>query len=123
MLLLTYFDGTEKLGEVELSGRQVTIGRDPENHVVLNEASVSRHHAVLEPQGTFYIIRDRGSANGTFLNDHQVKVHLLENEDTVRVGRFTLKVTEAKPGRARAAAGRAGVAAAGEVHDEEMVLR
>ncbi|MEO6576591.1 MAG: FHA domain-containing protein, partial [Polyangiaceae bacterium] len=45
------------------SGR-VTIGRAPDNDVVIDDASVSRHHAVID-MGPPVKIEDLGSANGT----------------------------------------------------------
>ena len=122
MLILTVFDGDEMLEDVELSGTPVSIGRDAGNDIVLPESSVSRQHAILEPQGNFYFIRDRGSANGTFLNNHQVKVHLLENEDVVQIGRYTLKVSEGRSGDTTGQPGGKKRQEAPRPSDEELVL-
>jgi len=49
------------------------IGRSQDNDIVLNHASVSRHHAELfvDAEGHVFI-RDLNSANGTFINDEKV---------------------------------------------------
>ncbi len=46
----------------------VNIGRDPGNHVVVNDPQVSRHHARITPQGTMFVLEDLGSTNGTTVN-------------------------------------------------------
>ena len=44
---------------------EVTIGRDPNCEVFLNDRTVSRRHAHLSIQGGRAIIEDLGSLNGT----------------------------------------------------------
>ena len=55
-----------------LSSRSVDIGALDDNDIVLNVASVSRHHARLsfELRGTQ--LEDLSSKNGTFINDRRV---------------------------------------------------
>ena len=56
-------------GERELrSSRLLTIGRDPANDLVLEGEGVSRHHALIRPQGSTCVLVDLGSSNGTFVN-------------------------------------------------------
>src|SRR6188472_1667636 len=45
----------------------LSIGRDPDNDIVLAKTTVSRHHAVLTFVEERWLIEDRGSANGTFV--------------------------------------------------------
>ena len=47
----------------------ITIGRSPENVVVIPDQEVSRKHASLSFSGSRLLLKDLGSLNGTFLYD------------------------------------------------------
>ncbi len=57
------------------AGNVLTIGRGQDNAVVLEDALVSRHHALLHPggPGQSAVLQDLGSFNGTFVNGHRVQ--------------------------------------------------
>ncbi len=66
-----------------------TIGRAPENQLVVNDPRVSSHHAQICPEGQGYDIIDLGSSNGTFVNEQRLVPNvprLLYTGDQVRVG-------------------------------------
>jgi predicted component of type VI protein secretion system len=71
----------------------VTVGRDPESDVFVDNPGVSRDHFRLErtPGGEYQVV-DLGSANGTFLNDQMVNTATLHNNDVVRFGKYTMWV-------------------------------
>ncbi|MGB9724660.1 MAG: protein kinase domain-containing protein, partial [Chloroflexia bacterium] len=52
----------------------VRIGRNPDNHLVVNLDMVSRYHACVwyDPRAGRYYIRDEGSVNGTWVNGRPV---------------------------------------------------
>ena len=52
--------------------RRLTVGRAPDNDIVLDEPNVSRHHAELV-DGTPPVVRDLGSRNGTRVGDRLVR--------------------------------------------------
>jgi predicted component of type VI protein secretion system len=52
----------------ELVKETMTIGRDVQNDIVINDAEVSRQHVRFSKQGNGYSIEDLGSTNGTFVN-------------------------------------------------------
>ncbi len=82
----------------------VNIGRDPDNRIHLPGNSVSRFHAILEPSGDGYAIRDLNSTNGTFVNGSPVRLPVLLREgDVVRVGNYQLTMRRDPQDRARAA--------------------
>lgn len=62
------------LGSVfEISGDNVTIGRETSNSVALNDdATTSRHHARIVRQNDQFVIQDEGSANGTLVNGAKI---------------------------------------------------
>jgi ABC-type multidrug transport system ATPase subunit/pSer/pThr/pTyr-binding forkhead associated (FHA) protein len=53
--------------------RALTIGRDPENDVVIDAPMVSRRHARLVVDGGRSRIEDLGSSNGTYVNGVRVR--------------------------------------------------
>ncbi len=55
-----------------LRGNVVTIGRQPDNHITVNDHRVSRHHAQLSWRGATYLLEDLGSGNGTWVNNARV---------------------------------------------------
>ena len=83
-------DGVER-GEVRLEGSRITIGRDSSSTIHLGDLSVSRNHACLVRVLGDYYVEDLGSTNGTFLNDRQVKKHVIRHDDLLRIGNFELR--------------------------------
>jgi hypothetical protein len=51
-----------------LEAQEISIGREPSNTIVVNDAQISRRHARMELRGPTYAIQDLGSTNGTFVN-------------------------------------------------------
>jgi ABC-type multidrug transport system ATPase subunit len=64
----------------------LTLGRAPNNDIVVAHPFVSAHHARLERVGARYRIVDLGSTNGLLLNGRRVQDHLLSNGDVIRIG-------------------------------------
>jgi adenylate cyclase len=82
----------------ELFGdKPVAIGRGKSSGLLLDDLSVSRMHAVLQPtfEGRWQVI-DRGSANGVQVNGVRVREALLRPNDEVMLGKFTLRFEEAE---------------------------
>jgi diguanylate cyclase (GGDEF)-like protein len=70
-----------------LSSTQVMlIGRGTDCSIYIDDHSVSRRHARIEPSAEGYVAVDLESTNGTFVNDHFVKRRLLADGDYLRVG-------------------------------------
>jgi phosphoserine phosphatase RsbU/P len=67
------------------------VGRGPYNHIVLDDTRISRQHAKISPEAGGHVVYDLNSANGTYVNDVQVKRHKLGIGDTVRFGPFSFK--------------------------------
>jgi phosphoserine phosphatase RsbU/P len=63
------------------------IGRRTAADLQLVNADVSREHAEIAQEGTRYLLRDRGSRYGTFVNGEQVSERPLEHGDRIRLGR------------------------------------
>jgi hypothetical protein len=81
---LTLPDGKE----FELHER-LTIGRGPENDLVLDSKKISRDHAMLALRGDRWYLEDRGSFNGTYLNGNRLQPGAplpLRHADRITVG-------------------------------------
>jgi DNA-binding SARP family transcriptional activator len=81
-----------------LVGTATRIGRSPDNDIVLSDAKVSRHHAVITDDGRTFLITDLGSANGVRVLGQRIDPSVeLREGDRIRIGdqEFTL---ETKPG-------------------------
>lgn len=81
--------------EIPLRGSSVTVGRDLECDIVLaDQLVISRRHAVCEPDGRSWAIRDLGSSNGTFVNGSAIRRSTpLAVGDVISIGPFQLKFT------------------------------
>lgn len=67
-------------------GQRASIGRTPDNTVVIDHPAVSGHHATVFRDGDHYVIEDFGSTNGTFVNGKRVSRQTLRDGDAVRLG-------------------------------------
>jgi hypothetical protein len=76
-----------RAGERFTVGAQpITFGRSAENAVRVASTLASRVHAELRPEPGGYILRDLGSANGTWVNGVLVTVHELQPGDEITIG-------------------------------------
>jgi len=73
---------------IKLNDPEVTIGRMPDNTVVLPHPQVSGHHARLIREGGTYRIFDLGSTNHVYVNAQLVTNHLLKMNDEIRIGPY-----------------------------------
>jgi len=71
---------------------ETTIGTAEDNDVVLDDTTVSRHHALLYFNGEAFGIKDLKSTNGVVMNGFKVEDLKLRNGDSVSLGKTTLKV-------------------------------
>ncbi|GAA4614443.1 FHA domain-containing protein [Saccharopolyspora hordei] len=76
-----------------LESPQVTIGRDRDCDIVVDDMTVSRVHAELHLRDGNYVVVDGGSLNGTYLNRQPVDVAELNDGDELWIGRvrFTFR--------------------------------
>jgi len=81
-----HFEGEDGVRVVPLAG-PTTIGRSRDNDVVFaGDAAISRFHAVVEPFGGGWQVRDLHSRNGTFVNGLRISAPMpVQTGDTVLV--------------------------------------
>jgi hypothetical protein len=75
----------------------VNLGRSRDNHVVLDDPYVSRHHAQIRLRFGRYTLFDTQSQTGTYVNDTRVREHNLQTGDVIRMGRITMVYLEDDP--------------------------
>lgn len=86
-LLIHSPDGDER--EVVLTSAIATIGKTPDNTVIIPGETISRKHAQIQQREGQYFIRDLGSRNGTFLNGNRLGEDELplQEGDEIAIGR------------------------------------
>jgi phage tail-like protein len=105
--LLIYAEG-RLVRSLALNVPVITIGRTPANVLPLPHPSVSRAHADVRVTDAGVILTDRGSANGTFLNDTRLAPEQpvqLVHGSSIRIGPFVLRyqASAAQPAESAAA--------------------
>jgi len=95
--VLVSVDGPLKGARYPVDGEGISLGRDAECEVVINDPNVSRIHARLILRNAAIWVQDQGSRNGVFVNDDRVVRHRqLSPGDAMVIGehRFTLELEE-----------------------------
>jgi len=70
------------------------IGRLPEKEIILDDVTVSRHHAFVTVDDEEISITDEESTNGIFINGELLTESTLKSGDRLQVGKFSLIVTK-----------------------------
>jgi diguanylate cyclase (GGDEF)-like protein len=87
MWILTLRSPASEPHEYVLKPGKTTLGRKPDNDIVIVDDSASRLHAEIFCQGDLAVVYDLGSTNGTFVNRERLsQPHTLRHEDQIRIG-------------------------------------
>lgn len=90
--LLTLLNGTNHERSFIVPMGSTTIGRAPENDIVLDSQDVSRRHARIDCSASGIRLHDLGSTNGTRINGDGISVADLEDRDTISIGSQRLRI-------------------------------
>ncbi|MEK6325409.1 MAG: adenylate/guanylate cyclase domain-containing protein [Acidobacteriota bacterium] len=83
---------TGRSNDLELTRDETRFGRAADlNDLLLDDAQVSRHHALIKRAGESFTLVDPGSANGTFINGQRIKEHLLKDGDSFSIGKYAFE--------------------------------
>lgn len=97
-------DGTASSRSLDIP--RINIGRDADNDLVLDDPAVSRYHCLLEIEGGQILVKDRGTGNGTFLNNGPLtEPRTMVEGDRLYVGPFLLELVSIAPERVGATGG------------------
>ena len=81
--------------KIELVAK-ITIGREYDNNVMVDNKLASRHHAVIQKIRDAYFIKDENSTNGTFVNGRKIpegKYVRLYAGDKITIGTTSLVIS------------------------------
>lgn len=99
VLRLVSADGRRER-RLELATPTLTIGRAPDNQLVLEDRRASRHHARLTARSGGLIFTDLGSTNGSIVNGKRVHELALGPGDRIELGRTVVIVESIDQSRA-----------------------
>jgi hypothetical protein len=89
-LLLVIMSGSDKGVAYRLVSQKISIGRDPDNDIVLNDTKCSRHHCQITISNNQIIARDVGSKSGIFINGQRFEETTIQLNQPFQVGETTL---------------------------------
>lgn len=81
-----------------LGAAPLTIGRDPQSDLVLDDRRVSRRHAEIRLRLGRYTLYDLQSTNGTFVNGRRVAEIVLSDGDRIAIGGSELVLQQQEAG-------------------------
>lgn len=87
---LVYHDSSGARGTVEIGNEVVLIGRATECQIQTQDGLVSRRHARVIYDGSYWI-EDLGSANGVYVGNERVQKYKLKPGDTFRCGHVEVR--------------------------------
>ncbi|NKF22522.1 FHA domain-containing protein [Solimonas marina] len=90
-------DGNGQIREFTLEKERTSVGRHPDNDIVLGDKAVSGRHALIITVLGDSFLEDLGSTNGTQVNGRRIDKHPLSHGDIVTIGRNTLHYQSQNP--------------------------
>jgi len=76
----------------KLNQEIISIGREIDNDITINNLAVSRYHALIYHKNGRILIKDLGSANGTYLNGVKLVESNLHVGDIISIGKYVIKI-------------------------------
>lgn len=96
MAILLIHRAEDETQVIELKNDHVTLGRREGNDIIIDDVFVSRQHAELQRRGNLFIIRDRKSKFGTFINGERITEAKLQYGDEIQVGNTLITFVDDK---------------------------
>jgi len=94
LVTIRVLEGMERGRVYSRSTLPVSIGREDDNTIQLNDDRISRFHAKLQDHSGRVILTDLDSTNGTRVNGHPIQMRVLQEGDVIAVGRCVLLFSE-----------------------------
>ncbi|MFI5345761.1 MAG: FHA domain-containing protein [Elusimicrobiota bacterium] len=83
--------------EIPFEKDALSVGRKPDNDIVIDNPAISGHHCRISVQGGTYFVEDLESTNGTFVNEKRVKKSGLHHNDVIGLAKHALVFIEDAP--------------------------
>jgi hypothetical protein len=90
---LTFESGPFAGRVVALPNKMVTVGRAPDNDLIVGDPATSGRHARIEVRSGAFWFSDLGSTNGTLINGEPVIEKQLSDGDVIAIGQNTIRFT------------------------------
>ena len=91
LCLLLKFKNSE-IKTIETEKVEITIGRNPNCDIHIDNLGVSKRHAKIYKQDGAYVVKDLNSTNGTYVNNKRVARAIINNNDEIHIGKHSLIV-------------------------------
>ena len=86
MAVLIGMSAQVKGNKYSLDAEEVFLGRNAQNHIHVDDSSISGRHCSIVRDGRKYSLVDLGSTNGTRLNGNPVTKSPLKPKDIIQIG-------------------------------------
>lgn len=80
--------------EIAMDKEQITVGRRPDNDLVIDNPAVSGHHCRIYSQAGSFFVEDLNSTNGTFVNEKKIIRAGLRHNDVIGIVKHALVFVE-----------------------------
>ena len=90
--LLLKFKNSE-IKTIETEKADISIGRNPNSDIHIDNLGVSKQHARIVKQDGLYVVEDLNSTNGTYVNNKRVARAILNNNDEIHIGKHSLIIS------------------------------
>ena len=87
-LVLLFND--QVLREFPFVKQSMTVGREAENDIQVDNLAVSGYHARIDKTGQNYILTDLQSTNGTFVGNKKIVSHNLSHSEKINIGKHVI---------------------------------
>ena len=99
MYKLKIIAGPNRGASFEIAEGETSIGRNPDNVIILPSNRISKKHCSLYIMNGEASVQDHGSSNGTFVNGSLSKNKKVRSGDRISVGEFILEFTDSSTRR------------------------
>ncbi len=89
-IALKALSGPQKGSNWRFHGKEIKVGRDPMNHLIINHSSIASEHFTIKRQKGAWVLRTLAHGNGLSLNERPVQEEDLEHKDIITAGQFRL---------------------------------